>query len=436
MENMNETEKIFVNDGVIDEKWLKQLCLDCGADDVGFVQIGRSELDPDRNRILSAFPWTKTLIGIVCRMNREPIRTPMRSVANTEFHHVGHHVDEVCHKIVRNLESRGVRAANPAMGFPQEMDNFGKEQIWVISHKRVAEAAGLGKMGIHRNVIHPQFGSFILLGTVATDGIVSGYSNQLDYGPCVECKLCVAACPTGAIAPDRYFNFMACYTHNYREFMSGFTSWVENIATSKNAEEYRAKVSDTESTSMWQSLSYGANYKAAYCIAVCPAGEQVISPFKENRSEFLKNVVKPLQDKVETIFAIANSDTEAHVLKRFPNKKTKKVSNGYRPATIQNFLQGLLLAFQPGQSKGIDATYHFTFSGTEAMNATVNIHDQKLEVTEGHQGKANLHVIADSNTWLRFLRKEIGILSALLQRKIKLRGSPKLLLRFSKCFPS
>ena len=218
--------------------------------------------------------------------------------------------------------------------------------------------------------------------------------------------------------------------------MSGFTSWVENIASSKNAEEYRARVSDSESASMWQSLSYGANYNAAYCIAVCPAGDQVIQPFKENRSEFLKEVVKPLQEKIETVYVIGNSDSEVHVQKRFPNKKTKRVSNAYRPATINAFLHGLLLAFQPNQSKGIDATYHFTFSGNEEVNATVSIHDQKLQVSEGHQGKPQLHVTADSNTWLRFLRKEIGIVSALMRRKIKLKGSPRLLLQFSKCFPS
>ena len=27
-----------------------------------------------------------------------------------------------------------------------------------------AEAAGLGRMGIHRNLIHPKFGNFVLLG--------------------------------------------------------------------------------------------------------------------------------------------------------------------------------------------------------------------------------------------------------------------------------
>jgi hypothetical protein len=218
--------------------------------------------------------------------------------------------------------------------------------------------------------------------------------------------------------------------------MSGFTSWVENIVTSKNAEEYRAKVSDSESASMWQSLSYGANYKAAYCIAVCPAGEEVIQPFQLNRAEYLKNIVKPLQDKAEIVFVVGDSDAEAHVQQRFPNKKTKRVSNGFRPATIRAFLQGLLVAFQRRQSKGMNATYHFTFTGAETVDATVSIHDQELQVSEGHQGKPHLHVIADSNTWLRFLRKEIGILPALFKRKIKLRGSPMLMRQFAKCFPS
>jgi epoxyqueuosine reductase QueG len=46
------------------------------------------------------------------------------------------------------------------------MDRFNTGKIWVVSHKPVAVAAGLGHMGIHRNVIHPKFGNSILLGTV------------------------------------------------------------------------------------------------------------------------------------------------------------------------------------------------------------------------------------------------------------------------------
>jgi ferredoxin len=159
-------------------------------------------------------------------MNRENIRTPARSIANLEFHHTTDEINEVARKIVATLERAGVRAINGgAAGFFMEADRWGAK-MWVISHKPVAVAAGLGRMGIHRSVIHPKFGNFVLLGTVLLDAEVSAYSQPIDYNPCLECKLCVAACPTGAIGADGDFNFSACYTHNYREFMGdSMTGW-------------------------------------------------------------------------------------------------------------------------------------------------------------------------------------------------------------------
>src|SRR5689334_15567751 len=356
----------------LDAGWLKQLVIDAGADDVGFVEIGRKALDDQREDIVNAFPHTKTLISFVVRMNREAIRAPARSISNTEFHHSGDEVNEIARSVVRSLENRGIRAINPAMGFPMEMDHF-PGKAWVVSHKPVAVAAGLGMMGIHRNVIHEKFGNFILLGTILLDAEVSEPSQPIYFNPCLECKLCVAACPVGAISPDGGFNFSACYTHNYREFMGGFTDWVEQVADSTSAHDYRSRVSDSESASMWQSLSYGANYKAAYCLAVCPAGEDVIGPFLSDRKTHLKDVVRPLQEKEETIYVTRNSDAEDHVAKRFPHKKIKHVGNSLRPNSIQLFLGGLPLAFQPGKAAGLNATFHFTFSGSELRQATVVI---------------------------------------------------------------
>src|SRR5947208_3010932 len=275
----------------LDARWLKQLVLDAGADDVGFVEIGRPALDDQREDIFKAFPHAKTLISFVVRMNREAIRTPARSVSNTEFHHSGDEVNDIARSVVRTLEDRGIRAMNPAMGFPMEMNRF-PSKAWVVSHKPVAVAAGLGMMGIHRNVIHPKYGNFILLGTVLVDAEISQHGQPLDYNPCLECRLCVAAYPVGAISSEGDFNFSACYTHNYREFMGGFTDWVEQVADSRNARDYRSRVSDTESASMWQSLSFGANYKAAYCMAVCPAGEDVIGPFLADRKTYIKDIVR------------------------------------------------------------------------------------------------------------------------------------------------
>src|SRR5882672_12037078 len=132
---------------ILDAAWLRQLCLDCGADDAGLVEISRPALDNQRDDILRSFPPAKTLLSFVCRMNREPIRSPARSVANLEFHHTGDAVNAVAHKVVAALEREGVRALNPAMGFPMEMDRFSTGKSWVVSHKPVAVAAGLGQMG-------------------------------------------------------------------------------------------------------------------------------------------------------------------------------------------------------------------------------------------------------------------------------------------------
>jgi Fe-S-cluster-containing hydrogenase component 2 len=420
-----------------DAEEIRAIALNAGADDVGFVEVDRAELTTERDDILRFFPPTKSLISFVLRMNREPIHNPARSVANVEFHQSGERVNQIAHRIVARLEAKGIRAVNPAMGFPMEMVNVGAGRIWIVSHKTVAVAAGLGHMGIHRNVIHPKFGNFILLGTVLVDAKISAYQQPLDYNPCLECKLCVAACPVGAIGSDGAFNFSACYTHNYREFIGGFTNWVEQIADSKNASDYRRRVTDAESASMWQSLSFGANYKSAYCMAVCPAGDDVIAPFLTDRSQYLQDVVRPLQNKEETVYVVPKSDAEEYVTRRFPHKQVKLVGNSLnRLQTIASFSRGLPLTFQRNQSKGLAATYHFIFTGAEEQRATIVIRDQKLEVSEGHSGKADIVVTADSQTWLGFLARERNLFWASLHRKIRIKGSPRLLLAFGKCCPS
>jgi ferredoxin-NADP reductase/Fe-S-cluster-containing hydrogenase component 2 len=414
---------------------LRQLALDSGAGDAGIVDIGRPALAPQRDEILRNYPWTRSLLSFVVRMAREPVRGAPRSVANLEFHRAGEEVNQVGAAIVATLETRGIRAVNPSMGFPMEMYQAGGGAIWVVSHKPVAVEAGLGHMGIHRNLIHPRFGNFVLLGTVLMDCEASDYDRPLAYNPCLECKLCVAACPVGAIGPEGSFNFASCFTHNYREFLGGFSDWIEQVADARGAMDYRRRISDSETSSMWQSLSHGANYKSAYCLAVCPAGEDVIGPYLHDKQRHLREVVRPLQERTEPVYVVPGSDAEAIARRKFKNKTVKPVGNGLRPRSIAGLLALMPHVFQPNQSQGLEATLHFTFTGAEARQVTIGIRHRRLTITEGLVGTPDVQVIADGKTWLGFLAKERRLIPALLRRRIRLKGNPKLLLAFGKCFP-
>jgi hypothetical protein len=153
-------------------------------------------------------------------------------------------------------------------------------------------------------------------------------------------------------------------------------------------------------------------------------------------SNNLQQVLKPLQEKEEIVYVVPGSDAEAHVANRFPHKQVKRVGNGLRPRSIQGFLGGLPLAFQRQQAEGLDATYHFTFTGEEELQATIIIRDKTLQVQDGHVGSANIHVTADSRTWLKFLAKEQPLGWALIRWKIRIKRSPRWLLAFGRCFPS
>jgi putative sterol carrier protein len=169
---------------------------------------------------------------------------------------------------------------------------------------------------------------------------------------------------------------------------------------------------------------------------VCPAGEDVIGPYLASKKDFTDDVVRPLQAKREPVYVVRGSDAETHVQKRYPHKTVRQVRSSLRPRSIANLLFGMPLSFQRHAAGKLDATYHFVFTGNESAEATVTIRAGKVTVENGLLGKPNLKVIADAEIWLGFLAGERNLLWALLRRKIRLKGSPRLLLAFGKCFPS
>jgi len=415
---------------------LRALALESGADDVGLVSVDREDMAAQRTDIEALLPGARTAVAFVVKMNRGNVRAPARSVANKEFHQGIDELDDVSRRIARALEERGHRAVYPPGGFPMEMEKF-PGKIWTVSLKPIAEAAGLGQMGIHRNLIHPQFGNFVLIGVVLTDVDISEseQSRPLDWNPCMGCRLCVTACPVGAVKTDGGFDFAACATHNYREFLGGFTDWVDQVTDSDGSAEYNQKVTGSETVSTWQSLSFGANYKAAYCMSVCPAGDDVIGPYLADQKRFIADVVKPLTEKEEPIYVVAGSDAESHVRSRFPHKRVRQVHSGLTPTSVEGFVAGSPLVFASKAASDVKLRAHFAFRGASSLAVTYVIDHGTLQIEEGRTGTPDISVDVDSETWLGIVSGRNNPVWAVVTRKMRVKGNIRHLETFQRCFP-
>src|SRR5438093_8807628 len=73
------------NTAELDSDWLRQVALEAGADDVGFVSLDDPAVAEERDYVREALPGAQSLVSICLRSNRENMRSVARSVASHEL---------------------------------------------------------------------------------------------------------------------------------------------------------------------------------------------------------------------------------------------------------------------------------------------------------------------------------------------------------------
>jgi epoxyqueuosine reductase len=80
-----------------------------------------------------------------------------------------------------------------------------------VMEKPIAQAAGLGWVGKHTNLIHPKEGSWFFLGELFTDLPLPLSKPGTDH--CGTCSRCAEACPTGALDTPYQLDARRCIAY-------------------------------------------------------------------------------------------------------------------------------------------------------------------------------------------------------------------------------
>lgn len=115
-------------------------------------------------------------------------------------------LDELALKVTNFIQAHGW----PALPIPASQIVDWEYQRAHVSHKHIAQQAGLGWIGRNNLLVNPQFGARVRLVTVLT-GMPLKADESIPWG-CQDCRACLSSCPAQSIKErPEDFDHTGCY---------------------------------------------------------------------------------------------------------------------------------------------------------------------------------------------------------------------------------
>ena len=187
---------------------LKDRALSLGACLFGAADI--SALPPEEFLLpvetVKKYPYA---VSLACRLSQGVLDNLIDGPDRLYYQHyrtVNHFLDQLALRLSNIIQGMGGRALPIAAS--QLVD--WEKQRGHLSHKKIAQMAGLGWIGRSNLLVTPQYGSQVRLVTVLTD-LPLPAGKPLSFG-CGDCRACLAVCPARAVKErPEDFDHLACY---------------------------------------------------------------------------------------------------------------------------------------------------------------------------------------------------------------------------------
>ena len=91
--------------------------------------------------------------------------------------------------------------------------------------------------------------------------------------------------------------------------------------------------------------------------------------------------------------------------------------------------------FQPAKAQDVDDTVYMNLTGANAREVVLYVHNGELDIREGETPEdPTLRLTADADDWLKVENGELNPMMAMMQGKIKMRGSMPFAMKFMGMF--
>ncbi|MBI4335761.1 MAG: epoxyqueuosine reductase [Candidatus Omnitrophica bacterium] len=186
---------------------LKKLAAELGA--VAFGVCGIKEEKENFNLSADALEGLDYAVSIAVGLSKRIMAEIKGNPTKLYFHHyrqANNLLDHISMRLSGFVQGQGFNA----LPVPASQIVDWEKQTAHLSHKKIAQLAGMGFLGRHNLIVHPEHGAFIRLATVLTDMPLK--TDKPLKADCGECVACAVACPAGAIKKSQdAFDHLACY---------------------------------------------------------------------------------------------------------------------------------------------------------------------------------------------------------------------------------